>query len=59
MLAALAALPGRRREVLVLRFYLNLPVAEVAAILGISEGAVKSATSRGLAALARRLGEEQ
>lgn len=59
VLAALAALPGRRREVLVLRFYLNLPVAEVAAILGISEGAVKSAASRGLAALARRLGEEQ
>lgn len=59
VLAALTALPSRRREVLVLRFYLNLPVAEVAAILGISEGAVKSAASRGLAALARRLGEEQ
>jgi RNA polymerase sigma-70 factor (sigma-E family) len=59
VLAALAALPSRRREVLVLRYYLNLPVAEVAAILGISEGAVKSAASRGLAALARRLGEEQ
>jgi RNA polymerase sigma-70 factor (sigma-E family) len=59
VLAALAALPGRRREVLVLRFYLNLPVAEVAAILGISQGSVKSATARGLDALARRLGEER
>jgi RNA polymerase sigma-70 factor (sigma-E family) len=59
VLAALAALPARRREVLVLRFYLNLPVAEVAAILGISQGSVKSAAARGLAALARRLGEEQ
>jgi RNA polymerase sigma factor (sigma-70 family) len=56
VLAALAALPRRRREVLVLRFYLGLPVAEVAAMLGISQGSVKSAAARGLAALARRLG---
>jgi RNA polymerase sigma factor (sigma-70 family) len=59
VLAALAALPGRRREVLVLRFYLGLPVAEVAGMLGISEGSVKSATARGLESLARRLGEER
>jgi RNA polymerase sigma-70 factor (sigma-E family) len=59
VLAALAGLPGRRREVLVLRFYLGLPVAEVAAMLGISQGSVKSATARGLDALARRLGEER
>lgn len=59
VLAALAALPRRRREVLVLRFYLDLPVSEVAAILGISQGSVKSAAARGLAALGRQLGEEQ
>jgi RNA polymerase sigma factor (sigma-70 family) len=59
VLAALAGLPSRRREVLVLRFYLGLPVAEVAAILGISQGSVKSATARGLDALARRLGGER
>src|SRR5690242_4310460 len=59
VLAALAGLPSRRREVLVLRFYLDLPVAEVAAMLGISQGSVKSATARGLDALARRLGEER
>jgi RNA polymerase sigma-70 factor (sigma-E family) len=59
VLSALAALPSRRREVLVLRFYLGLPVAEVAATLGISQGSVKSATARGLDALARRLGEER
>jgi RNA polymerase sigma-70 factor (sigma-E family) len=59
VLAALAALPGRRREVLVLRYYLGLPVAEVAAMLGISQGSVKSATARGLESLARRLGEER
>ena len=59
VLAALAALPSRRREVLVLRFYLNLPVAEVAAMLGISQGSVKSAAARGLGTLASRLGEER
>jgi RNA polymerase sigma-70 factor (sigma-E family) len=59
VLAALAALPRRRREVLVLRFYLDLPVSEVAAILGVSQGTVKSAAARGLAALGRELGEEQ
>lgn len=59
VLAALAALPARRREVLVLRFYLSLPIAEVAATLGISQGSVKSATARGLETLARRLGEER
>jgi RNA polymerase sigma-70 factor (sigma-E family) len=59
VLAALAALPSRRREVLVLRFYLGLPVAEVAVMLGISQGSVKSATARGLGALAQQLGEQR
>jgi RNA polymerase sigma factor (sigma-70 family) len=59
VLAGLAALPSRRREVLVLRYYLDLPVREVAATLGISEGSVKSAAARGLAALGRQLGEER
>jgi RNA polymerase sigma factor (sigma-70 family) len=58
VLAALTALPSRRREVLVLRYYIGLSEAEIAATLGISAGGVKSAASRGLAALARRLGEE-
>jgi len=57
VLAALAALPSRRREVLVLRFYLELSEAEIAAMLGISRGTVKSTTARGLAALARALKE--
>jgi RNA polymerase sigma-70 factor (sigma-E family) len=59
VMQALAALPSRRREVLVLRFYLNLSVAEVAQVLGISQGSVKSAAARGLAALGRQLGEER
>jgi RNA polymerase sigma-70 factor (sigma-E family) len=57
VLAALAALPRRRREVLVLRYWLGLPESEIAATLGISPGTVKSTAARGLAALARRLGE--
>lgn len=57
LLRALAALPPRRREVLVLRFYLGLSEAEIAATLGISPGTVKSTAARGLAALARALKE--
>ena len=57
VLTALTALPPRRREVLVLRFYLELSEAETAAVLGISPGTVKSTTARGLAALARVLKE--
>jgi RNA polymerase sigma-70 factor (sigma-E family) len=57
VLTALAALPARRREVLVLRYFLDLSEAEIAAVLGISAGAVKSSASRGLAALARQIGE--
>ena len=50
---ALAALPPRQRAALVLRYFLDLPEAEVAAALGCSLGTVKSSTSRGL----KRLGE--
>ncbi len=57
VLSALARLPRRRREVLVLRYYLGLSEAEIAAVLGISPGTVKSTAARGLAALARDLGE--
>ncbi len=57
VLAALAELPRRRREVLVLRYWLGLPESEIAATLGISPGTVKSTAARGLAALARKLGE--
>jgi RNA polymerase sigma factor (sigma-70 family) len=58
MLVALAQLPSRRREVLVLRYYMGLSEAEIAATLGIGTGGVKSAASRGLAALAKKLGED-
>jgi RNA polymerase sigma-70 factor (sigma-E family) len=58
VLQALARLPYRRREVLVLRYYLDLSEAEIADVLGISPGTVKSTAARGLAALARALGEQ-
>jgi RNA polymerase sigma-70 factor (sigma-E family) len=58
VLAAVARLPRRMREVLVLRYYLGLPDQEIAAALGISRGTVSSTASRGLAAVARELGEE-
>ena len=56
--ADLAALPSRRREVLVLRYWLGLTEAEIAAVLGISMGTVQSTAARGLAALASKLGEQ-
>src|SRR5439155_942642 len=47
---ALAGLPARQREVLVLKFYADLTEASIALAMGISQGAVKSHTSRGMAA---------
>lgn len=55
--AALARLPRRRREVLVLRYYLELSEAEIAETLNISTGTVKSSAARGLATLAKTLRE--
>ncbi len=54
---AVRALPRRQREVVVLRFYEDLSVDETAAALGISAGAVKTHTHRGMAALALKLEE--
>ena len=51
VLAALAALPERQREVLVLRYYGDLSEADIADSLGISRGAVKTHASRAMAAL--------
>jgi RNA polymerase sigma-70 factor (sigma-E family) len=58
LLAVVATLPHRMREVLVLRFYLNLSDHEIADTLGISRGTVSSTVSRALAQLARKLKEE-
>ena len=56
-MAALRRVPPRQRATLVCRFYQGLDVAETAAVLRCSVGAVKSQTSRGLAALRAVLGE--
>ena len=48
---ALQELPLMQRKAVLLRHWLGLSVAETAHELGISEGTVKSHTSRGLAAL--------
>jgi RNA polymerase sigma-70 factor (sigma-E family) len=57
--AALAAVPPRQRATLVLRFYCDLSVEQVADALGCSEGTVKSQTARGLEALRRVLATER
>jgi RNA polymerase sigma-70 factor (sigma-E family) len=54
---ALRALPTRTRAVLVLRYYLDLPFAEIAETLGISESTARSTASRGLAVLTQKLKE--
>ena len=56
--AALRKLPRRQREALVLRYYLDLSIDEVAHAMGVAPGTVKSATHRGLAAVGRILKEQ-
>ena len=58
VLARLQRLPARQREALVLRFYLELAEPDIAQTMGISQGTVKSTTSRALAMLGRILREE-
>jgi len=48
---ALAILPPGQRRVVVLRYYEDLPEAEVAQLLRVSVGTVKSQAAKGLAAL--------
>jgi RNA polymerase sigma-70 factor (sigma-E family) len=55
VIAALATLPARRREAIVLRYWLDLSEREIAAAMGVSVGTVKSQISRGLAAVAEIL----
>jgi RNA polymerase sigma-70 factor (sigma-E family) len=54
---AIRALPTRQRQVIVLRYYLDQSEAEIASTLEVSQGSVKKHASRGLAALARSLGD--
>jgi RNA polymerase sigma-70 factor (sigma-E family) len=59
VLPAIRRLPARQREVLILRFYLGEPDAEIARVMGISPSTVRSSTHRALAALERLLKAEQ
>ncbi|MGH2465839.1 MAG: RNA polymerase sigma factor [Candidatus Limnocylindrales bacterium] len=54
--AAVARLPEERRRALVLRFVEEMSTAEIAGVLGRSEGAVRVLIHRGLRAVARDLG---
>jgi RNA polymerase sigma-70 factor (sigma-E family) len=58
VIKALAGLPRRQREVLVLKFYSGLGEAETATAMGISQGAVKSHTARAVAAMRAALKPE-
>ena len=58
VVAALRALPDRQREAIVLRYYADFSEADIAAAMGISRGAVKSHTARGMTALRSILEQE-
>jgi RNA polymerase sigma-70 factor (sigma-E family) len=51
VVSALRTLPPRQREALVLRYYGDMSEAQIASIMGISRGAVKSHTARAMSAL--------
>lgn len=51
ILAALRRLPMTQRQVLILRYYAAMPESDIAELLGISPGTVKSRASRAMAAL--------
>jgi RNA polymerase sigma factor (sigma-70 family) len=57
LIDAVVQLPRRQREVIALRYFLDWTEAEVADVLGISKGAVKSNAHKGIAALRTRLEE--
>ncbi|MHA6797836.1 SigE family RNA polymerase sigma factor [Bounagaea algeriensis] len=55
---ALRALPARQRAVLVLRYFDELSEGEIAEVLGVSCGTVKSQSSKALTTMRRRLEKE-
>lgn len=55
--AEIAALPARQRAVVVLRYYEDHSESEIAGLLGVTPGTVKSQASRALSTLRERLGD--
>jgi RNA polymerase sigma-70 factor (sigma-E family) len=56
-ISALWTLPPRQREVVVLRYFADLPVTQVASATGISAGAVKVHAARAMSLLRTELGK--
>ena len=57
MIRAVRRLPDRQREVLVLRFYCDMPDEQIAREMGIRQSTVRSAAHRAVEALGRILEE--
>ncbi len=57
VIAALRDLPHRQRSALVLRYYEDMGIDDIADAMGISRNSVKTHLQRGLAALDHRLGD--
>lgn len=57
VMAALRTLPARQQEVLVLRYYLDASEGQIAELVGISRGSVKTHAHRGIAALRSALAD--
>ena len=57
LVAALRELSKRQREIIVLRHIVGLQESEIARVLGIGEGTVKTHTRRAIETLRRRLGD--
>ncbi|MDQ3456299.1 MAG: sigma-70 region 4 domain-containing protein, partial [Actinomycetota bacterium] len=58
LVAALQQLPAAQREALVLHYLGDLPIAQIAAQLGVPEGTIKARLSRGRTAMAGLIRED-
>jgi RNA polymerase sigma-70 factor (sigma-E family) len=56
---AVRALPRRQRDCVVLRFYLDLSISDIAGTLGLSVNSVKTHLQRGMRTLEYELGERR
>ncbi|TWP46128.1 SigE family RNA polymerase sigma factor [Lentzea tibetensis] len=59
LLEALAKVPPKQRAVLVLRYWEDASIEQAAALLGVSEGTIKSQAARGLQTLRGLLDQER